>query len=210
VCDLACGRGDAALEFAREGKAVFAVDFSPAFCRTVRERAKAEGLVVRVIRADMRSFRLPRPVDLVVCEFAALNNLARREDLPATLAAVARALRPGGMLLCDVNTPLSFETQAQGTYWTEHADFKNVIRGVLEAPLVARLECEWFVPAGRGLFRHVRETYRNVGWTERELRAALKDAGFRVVRAADGADVRPPEMKTPRGTDLYLLARKKV
>src|SRR5262249_44005902 len=70
VCDLACGSGDTAIDLARAGHVVHAVDSSPVFLRTVREKAARAGVRVRTRRADMRAFRLPEPVDLVLCEFA--------------------------------------------------------------------------------------------------------------------------------------------
>ena len=63
MCDLACGSGQTAIELARDGKHVFAVDSAPRFCARVRAKARAEKLDVRVIRADMRRFRLPERVD---------------------------------------------------------------------------------------------------------------------------------------------------
>jgi ubiquinone/menaquinone biosynthesis C-methylase UbiE len=49
VCDLACGTGDTAIEFARRGLDVYAVDLSPGMCRRTREKAKTAGCKVRVI-----------------------------------------------------------------------------------------------------------------------------------------------------------------
>ena len=207
VCDLACGSGETALSFARAGKQVFAVDFSPEFCRTVRKKTRAEKLDVTVIEADMRNFRLPTRVDLVVCEFAALNNLERHSALATTFAAVKRALNPGGWFLFDVNTPLAFQTQVAATHWIETHRFKLVMHGS-SAPdgRHARLELEWFVPSGK-TFRHETETVHHVAWTDAEIRAALKRAGFTVARAADGVEVRPKMDGMVRGTDAYYLAR---
>ena len=52
----------------------------------------------------MRDFALPRPVDLVLAEFASLNNLADRRDLARVFNAVARALSDDGWFCFDVNT----------------------------------------------------------------------------------------------------------
>jgi SAM-dependent methyltransferase len=209
VCELACGSGTTAIELAREGKHVFAVDNSPRFCKRTRDRARAEELTVRVIRADMRSFRLPERVDLVLCEFSALNNLDDRAGLVRVFESVARALKPGGHFLFDVNTPLSLQTQCGDTNWFETREFKLVLHC---KPLEDRgrrvpIVCEWFVPSGRD-FRHVRETIVNVCWSDAEIRTALKRAGLRLVRTFDGPQVRPPKMRTPRGTDAYYLACK--
>lgn len=209
ACDLACGSGATAIDLARRGLVVHAVDNSPEFLRTVRARARQAGVRVRLHRADMRTFRLPEPVDLLLCEFAALNNLDRRGDLSRVLRRAASAIRPGGTLLFDVNTPHSFATQITGGYWFERAEFKVVMHGTPRKDhLGADIHLEWFLPAG-GAFRHVRETIRHVAWTEAEIRSALRAAGFGRIRTFEGADVRPKSMGTPRGTDLYFLAERR-
>lgn len=191
ACDLACGSGEGALDLARAGIEVHAVDLAPTFCRVVRRKARAAGLPIEVHCADMRDFSLRRPVDLVVAEFAALNNLAERRDLLPTLVSVARALRPGGNFLFDVNTPLSLRTQYTVTQWVQDRAFRLVQRGELEpGGKRVRLDFEWFVPEAR-LFRHLRETIWNVCWTDAEIRRALRAAGFDRVRWFDGTSVRP-------------------
>ena len=60
VCDVGCGNGETALELARRGLEVHALDCSPVFCEAVRTRARRAGLRIVVHCADMRDFRLPR------------------------------------------------------------------------------------------------------------------------------------------------------
>ncbi|MDZ4772482.1 MAG: class I SAM-dependent methyltransferase [Planctomycetota bacterium] len=206
VCDLACGSGETALAFAKAGKRVVAVDLSPEFCRIVRRKAKLAQLDITVIESDMRRFPLPAKVDLVACEFAALNSLEEHSGIDATFAAVKRALRPGGLFLFDVNTPLAFQTQV-GTHWMDTPGFKLVMHGTSSKDgKRTRLALEWFVPKGK-LLRHERETIHHVAWTDAEIRRALKRAGFALQRAADGLDVRPKMVGLQRGTDAYYLAR---
>ena len=119
ACDLACGTGTTALELARRGIKMCGVDLSPTMCRLAREKSRRLGLPLRVIRGDMRHFRLPEPVDLVLCEFDALNHVERKGDLALAGRAVSRALRPGGYFYFDVNNRLAFETIWPGTWWVE-------------------------------------------------------------------------------------------
>ena len=208
VCDVGCGSGETALELARRGLEVHAVDNSPVFCEAVRGSARRAGLKVVVHCDDMRDFTLPRPVDLVLAEFASLNNLADRRDLPQVFNAVARALTDCGWFCFDVNTPLALRTQYPQTYWIDDERFKLVQHGRVEADgRRARIDFEWLVPSGRKL-RHVRETVWHVCWTNAEIRRALLAAGFELVRTFDGIDVRPRMPGEKRGTDTYYLARK--
>src|ERR1700752_2491787 len=66
VCDLGCGSGETALELARRGLEVHAVDSSPVFCEAVCASARRAKLEVAVHCDDMRDFTLPHPVDLVL------------------------------------------------------------------------------------------------------------------------------------------------
>jgi SAM-dependent methyltransferase len=209
VCDLACGSGGTALDLARTGRRVYAVDNSAEFCRIVRSRTRQEGLRVKVLRADMRDFHLPEQVDLITCEFAALNNLANHRDIAKVFQAVFRALRPGGYFLFDVNTLLAQKEQCPETQWTESPRFILVMRGTLLDPKgrQVRLDFEWFLPEGK-LWRHRRETVFNIGWTDREIRQALRTAGFEKLLTRDGMDVRPPIPGAKRGYDAYYLTRK--
>ncbi len=103
VCDLGCGTGTTAVDLARSGHRVYAVDASPAQCRQARLKVRRAGVDVRVICADMKRLRLPERVDLVLCEFNPLNHLGRKSALGAAFRAVARALRPGGWFSFDLN-----------------------------------------------------------------------------------------------------------
>jgi SAM-dependent methyltransferase len=210
VCDLACGSGDTAIDLAKGGRRVHAVDNSAVFVRTVKEKAK-RACVVRVLarRADMRSFRLPERVDLLLCEFAALNALDRRSDLGRVFRAAARALKPGGTFAFDVNTPESFRVQVPAGQWTETREYKLVMHGSVEdGGRRVPLHLEWFLPEN-GKYRHVRETIVHISWPEAEIRRELARAGFVDVRTFDGADVRPKAMKTQRGMDLYVRAERR-
>lgn len=223
ACDLGCGSGETALDLARlrpglGGHAprvqVYAVDISPTLCRLARKKACRRRLPLRVICADMRRFRLPERVDLVTCEFAALNHLPRKVDLASVFRAVARALRPGGRFLFDLNTPRSLKEQMQMTEWVEKPEFKLLLRGRYNPRRrTATLTFDWFVPASgkaaRRLWRHQRETVDHIAWSDAEIRRALRGAGFRRLRFWDGLDVRPRMPGAKRGCDAYYLAERR-
>lgn len=95
--DVACGRGRNALELARLGFTVDAVDCDRDALAEVRHQAAAEGLAVQAIEHDLeREPRLPHPPYRVIANF---NFLQR------TLAGpLAAALGQGGLLLFETFT----------------------------------------------------------------------------------------------------------
>lgn len=187
ACDLACGTGITALRLARQGIRMYATDLAPMMCRLTREKVRRAALPIRVLRADMRSFRLPEPVDLVTCEGDALNHVPRRPDLRRVAKAVHRALRPGGHFYFDVNNSFGFARYWSGAVWFEEEGVVMVMRnGHNRGATRAWSDIEWFLQDGKCWRRH-RERVDEVCWEADEIRRVFTEAGFDRIRAWDAA-----------------------
>jgi len=103
VVDLACGTGNTALPLAARGYRVTGVDISAAMLAVAGEKARRLGLSIELVRADMRLFSVPAPVDLVTCFHDGLNYLPGTGDLVRTFTRVRLALNPGGLFIFDLN-----------------------------------------------------------------------------------------------------------
>ena len=210
ACDLACGSGTTALSLARLGIKTYAVDLSPAMCRLTREKAARAHLPVKVLHADMRSFRLPEPVDLVTCEADALNHVPGKSGLQAVAKAVCHALRPGGYFFFDVNNAPGFER-----YWSRDVCFEKpgvfvVMRnGHNRRADRAWSDIEWFIRDGRS-WRHYHERIEEVCWDSAEIDRALKAAGFGHLRAWDAAPFFAGSPLIAPGCRSVYLARKRA
>ena len=208
ACDLACGTGTTALTFARKGITVYAVDLSPAMCRLAREKAERAGLPVHVFRADMRSFKLPKPVDLITCEFDALNHVPLKADLRKVAKAVAQALRAGGHFFFDVNNSLGFKRYWAGAFWVEKPGVVVVMRsGHSREADRAWSDVEWFVRHGK-LWRRHHERVEEVCWDTDEIRRTFQEAGFDQVRAWDATPFFKGDPFIRHGCRTVYLARK--
>ena len=209
VADLACGTGTTAVLLARRGIRMYGVDLSPIMCRLARAKARQRRASVQVIRGDMRDFRLPERVDLVLCEFDALNHVPRKEDLARVAHGVSRALRPGGHFFFDVNNRLAFQKVWPGVWWIEKPGVVLVMRGgwVDRDGVRGQTDGEWFVREGN-LWRRRREHIEQVAWTTAEMRRAMREAGFDRVRAFDATPFFNGDPRIEPGCRTFYLARK--
>jgi SAM-dependent methyltransferase len=97
VLELGCGTGLLTRELTAAGHRVIATDASPAMLELARSYAPA---------ADIRTLVLPRDplpqADAVVSVGHVLNYLPDDQAIDHALSAIARSLRPGGLLAVDI------------------------------------------------------------------------------------------------------------
>jgi SAM-dependent methyltransferase len=207
VCDLACGPAATAIELARLGFDASAVDLSPAMCRLARANIRRARLSIPVLQADMRAFRLPRRVDLVVCEYDAVNHVPRKSDLSRVARSVARALNPGGWFYFDVNNRPGFERYWVLTHWIEQPGLGVLLRGSHKRGSDrAAIDIDWFIREGKR-WRRECERVEEVCWSPAEISSALRGAGFTGIRAWDAARLFPRNPLIRRGCRTVYLAR---
>jgi SAM-dependent methyltransferase len=109
---VGCGSG----EFIRQISGAFpdarftGLDLSPEMVRQAREK----GVDARCVDLCV----VEGQYDVITCVFDMLNYLSP-EELPGFLDCLAARLRPGGLLLCDLNTLHGFETVAVGAFTAE-------------------------------------------------------------------------------------------
>jgi SAM-dependent methyltransferase len=178
LLDVACGTGKSFEPMIERGYVVSACDLSPAMVERARERGGHEA-DVRV--ADMRFLPWRDEFDLVTCMDDGLNYLLSAPDLEAALGSMAGALRPGGILICDVNSLLTYRTTFAEEFEVSHGPVRFHWRGRetrrFAASGTARATIE--VRAGR---RTCQSHHVERHWPLERLRAACESAGFDRVR----------------------------
>ena len=109
VLDLGAAAGRVALDLARAGHRVWAVDASPAMLAEIDRRLAAEapavGARLTTAHADMRRLALGRRFPLVLIAMNTLQVLTEPADRLACLRAVGAHLEPAGELIFDVALP---------------------------------------------------------------------------------------------------------
>jgi SAM-dependent methyltransferase len=210
--DLACATGAAALTFVRAGWQVVGVDRSAAMLQIARGRARDAGCDVLFVQANIHDLgtigdarespsiaeHLPANAgggwsfDLVTCFDAGLNELTADGDLDRAFGGIADRLRPGGYLICELNTEVEYRT------WDER---DRVIYDGQDCLVYHKLSYDvrahlghrrvvWFVREIE-LWWRGEEMRIERAWRDTEVCAALERAGLALVGRwnAEGAEV---------------------
>jgi SAM-dependent methyltransferase len=107
LLDVACGTGKSFLPYLDRGYDVVACDISPAMVELATSKA---GDRARVEVCDMRALPALGEFDFVCCIDDAVNYALTEEELASTFSGLARNLAPGGVVLFDVNSVITYRT----------------------------------------------------------------------------------------------------
>ena len=103
VLDLGSGLGESAIYFATRGAIVTATDISPRMCELAQETARAHGVEIEAVATPVEQLAVPPGTYDIVY---GANLLHHVQDVEGALAAVERALKPGGR--CFFWDPLAY------------------------------------------------------------------------------------------------------
>ena len=188
VLELAAGPAEHARELARRGLRATALDWSAAMCSYAASQAKAAGVTLDVVQADMRDFRLAGPdgalvrFDAAVTMLNSVCHLFILDDLVRHLSAVRAHLVQGGLYIVELAHPADFFAPEPRTSseWTVdavgvHADVRWGGRGDRIDPLTQVTKEHMTITATSkdGTIRTVSDVVPNRFWTLTEFTAAI-------------------------------------
>src|SRR5579864_262937 len=100
VLDLGSGLGNLAIEAARRGCTVTAIDASPTAVERIRGTVESDHLEIEAIEADLSTFSIEHDYDTIVC-IGLLMFFAQSRAL-ALLREIQDHVRPGGRAIVNV------------------------------------------------------------------------------------------------------------
>ena len=199
ILDVACGTGRHLAAFAELGFEVEGVELSPDMLAVAAGRVPG----VALHQGDMRTFRLDRRFDAVVCLFSAIGYMTDGDNLATAVAAMRDHLVVGGVLVVEPwFTPDDWHDGAVFSESAKDADFaaarvsrswREGDESVIEMHYVAALpDRTWaFREVHRmGLFTTDQQVdvFRAAGFDVEHERPGITDRGiFVAVKPAAGA-----------------------
>ena len=198
VADAACGTGSFARYLRQLNKPVFGVDGSSAMIEIAKRRHGDHGICFLI--QDLRRLQLPCLVDLITCNYDALNYFLTVRDLSKVFLAFDRNLMPDGHLIFDMITDAWKEPGPN--HYTE----KIAAPGIFSFWYVAwnprnrrrTVVMTNFIKKHDGAFRREREVHRERAYPISVICALLSCCGYRIRGVHDAYLLHPAVRQTKR------------
>ena len=182
LLDVACGTGKH-LEVLQDEFEVEGLDLDDDLLGIARERLGT----VPLHRGDMRDFDLGRRFDAVTCLFSAIGHAADTGELDAAVAAMARHLEPGGVLV--VEPWLEPDVWIPGRLHLLTVDEPDLKVARITVPekhgITSVMNFHFLVATPDGVETH-EERLEHGLFTREEYRTAFERAGLAVEHDEDG------------------------
>jgi SAM-dependent methyltransferase len=198
VLELGCGTGLLTRELIAAGHRVIATDASPAMLDIARDLVGESAQEVRQL--TLPDDPLPQ-ADAIVAIGHPLNYLPDAEAVDRALIAIARALRPGGLLALDI-CDLEWGQARRDTpnFAEAGADWAIITEFSVPAPDRFIRDITTFVPNPDGSWRRDSEHHENVLTDTAQIPALLRAHGIQAhVRSSFGTETLPPGLRAITG-----------
>ena len=205
--DLACGTGSVSVLLTDRGLRVTGVDLSEDMLTAAWEKAADMENPPMFVCQSLQRLRLPRGVDLAVCALDSLDYITDPKDCAEAIRRVYKVLNPGGVFIFDVNTPEKLRAMDGQVFLDEDDDVYCVWRGeVDEETNICSYGMDLFRRQGEVWLRSFEE-HQEYAYSEEQLRAFLREAGFTSVRVYGDRRFEAPGEGEQR---IYFSARKGI
>jgi SAM-dependent methyltransferase len=201
IIELGAGSGRIAVELARHGHRVIALDAAPAMLAQAERRARRYGVgdLLEFVLGDLRDPPDLSPSDRVVAPFRTFMHLAGDDERRRALSAAAGLLADGGQFVFDVFEPSAADIRATHDRWIARRE------GISERPswdaAERRLELEVRLPG--------RIVPMTLEWrSAAEWRELCAEAGLEVLAAYAGFE--GLELTDHTGDQVYVCGRAPV
>lgn len=204
LLDMGCGTGNLTVRLAERGFDVIGQDASP----DMLTYAAAKSDKVIWICQKMEETELGEKADAIISTLDSVNHLPDRKAVERCFCKAAENLRIGGAFVFDVNTVRkhretlggnTFVYDVDGVYCVWQNAFDPTDNGV-------DIELDLFFEEEDGSYSRGGESFREIAFSETELREMLENAGFEVVNVWEYLTFNEPNETSDK---LLIAARKR-
>ncbi len=118
VFEPACGTGRLLFRLAKAGFQVSGLDLNPRAVEFCNRRLVRHGFPPAAVVGDMKSFQLPRPIDVAFNTINSFRHLLSEEAARSHLQCVAGALRPGGVYVLGLHLTPTAGAPLDEEWWS--------------------------------------------------------------------------------------------
>ncbi len=181
VADLGCGTGTLTVELAAQSRLAFGIDVSEHMLAQAAERALQSGARVQWMCQDIRTFRLPQPVDFAIASCDVVNYLLSEEEVRQFFASVFAALRSDGWFCFDALGPSRISTLKDGVWHDLRSDAAVLFETDVDS-LSGRIsyDVHMFLSEDGEVYRRYEEHHEQQYYPVERLVEDLQETGFTV------------------------------
>lgn len=195
ICELACGTGNITSVLERRGYKITASDISEDMLSVAKEKLNN----TKLICSDMSELCLKKKYDAFLCMIDGLNYVVIPERVQRTLKNVKKALNENGVFIFDISSRYKLKNII-GNETFIHSDydiFYSWQNRYLEKHSLSDMLLNFFVRDGESYSRF-EERHLQRGWSEKQLRKMLLDAGFSEITTYSELTFSAPEKDSER------------
>ena len=211
VLDLGCGTASHIIPFIEKGYKVTGVDASAQMLKLAVQKLGKLKLKAELSREKLRSFRLGRKFDVILCLFSVIDYITRRKSLLSALENIAGHMKKNSLFIFDFWN----ESAVNGQYSPRKTNLFKVNGKVFERSSITRIYpskriCEVSYTcslrqSGR-LVRQDREKHVLRYFSTDEMRGYLEMAGLKMI---DAHPFLNPNGKVRKNTwDVTMVAQR--
>lgn len=207
VCELGCGTGQMTMLFAKSGRDVIGIDYSPEMLMVAQDRAFEEEISILYLMQDMSEFEINGEVDLICSCCDSMNYLLEDEEVKCTFEQVEKFLTPNGLFIFDMNTPYKYREVLGNQIFADQTDEAAYIWENFydEEEEINEYEVSFFIKDTEGKYERTVENHYQRAYDKELICSLLEEAGLEVVHMYDNYSKQDVGEETQR---ITYVARK--
>ena len=208
ICDLACGTGNITIPMSKRGYEMIGVDKSVEMLEVARNKAASEHCDILFLNQSITRLDLFGTCDAFLCMIDGVNYILNPHSFENMLNKINTCfINPKGLFIFDISSFYKLsETIGNNTFIHDGDDiFYSWENKYYDKKHLIKMYLNFFVKEKKG-YRRFCERHVQRAYTEKEIKNALKKAGFTDIKAYDGFNFTKPSNKSQR---ITFVCRKK-